>query len=106
MALMQITVIPLGTSSPSVGKYVIDVIQLLDSRKVEYTLNDMGTIIEGKPADLLLLAADIHNLSFNKGVDRVVTHIVLDERRDKTVHLDDKYKSVLNAGGDRSKNER
>ena len=95
MALMQITIIPLGTATPSVGKYVADVVMMLNSRKIPYTLNDMGTIIEGEPADLLRLAAEIHELPFKTGAERVVTNIVMDERRDRKVRIGDKHRSVL-----------
>jgi uncharacterized protein YqgV (UPF0045/DUF77 family) len=36
----------------------------------------------------------LHELPFAKGVKRVVTRIVIDDRRDKEVRLGDKTKSV------------
>ncbi len=92
---MQITIIPLGTATPSVGEYVADVIRFLKDRGIPHTLTDMGTTIEGESEELLRLAARIHGLSFHRGAERVVTQIVLDERRDRQVHLSDKYQSVL-----------
>jgi uncharacterized protein YqgV (UPF0045/DUF77 family) len=56
----------------------------------------MGTIVEGTPRQLLALAAELHDLPFNKEGQRVVTQIVLDDRRDKTVNLNDKVISVKN----------
>lgn len=94
MALMQITVIPLGLGSPSVGEYVADIATFLQSAGVPCQLLDMGTIIEGKAADLLDLAARIHELPFNKGVQRAITQIVLDDRRDQAVAIGDKVASV------------
>jgi uncharacterized protein (TIGR00106 family) len=82
MALMQISIIPIGTGSTSVGEYVAGVQKLLAEKSFAYELGDMGTLVYGKAADLFELAAEIHECPFQKGVERVVTHIVIDERRD------------------------
>ncbi len=94
MALMQITIIPLGTGSPSVGDYVADIKQFLIQRGTEHSLHDMGTIIHGTTEDLLQLAGDIHNLPFARGVKRVVTQITLDDRRDMERKIGEKEQSV------------
>ena len=54
----------------------------------------MGTLIHGHAARLLKVAQALHELPFDQGVNRVVTHITIDDRRDKEVHLGDKVKSV------------
>ncbi|MCF6187279.1 MAG: MTH1187 family thiamine-binding protein [Desulfobulbaceae bacterium] len=95
MALMQITIIPLGTSTPSVGDYVAGVQEFLEEREVEYQLCDMGTVIHGTAPELLNLAAEVHEYPFRKGVERVVTNIVLDDRRDKAVGIGEKRAAVL-----------
>jgi len=94
MAIMQLTIIPLGTQAPSVGQYVADIEQTLQREGIPHTLTDMGTIIEGEPQALLALAARLHKLPFAHGVQRVVTQLVLDERRDKEVKLGDKTAAV------------
>lgn len=95
MALLQITVIPLGTGNISVGEYVASIMDFLGREGVSCVLHDMGTTLEGKAADLFALAARIHELPFENGVKRVVTQIVIDDRRDKDVSLGDKEASVL-----------
>jgi uncharacterized protein (TIGR00106 family) len=95
MALMQITIIPLGTETTSVGEYVADVQELLAEKGVEYELNDMGTEIHGDAGMLLQLAATIHEQPFLKGAQRVVTQIVIDDRRDKKRGLGSKKDAVL-----------
>lgn len=94
MALMKITVLPLGTKSSSIGDYIADIIRLLDKEDTAYTLTDMGTIIEGDAAELFELAARLHMQPFKKGISRVVTTVEIDDRRDKEVHLKDKITSV------------
>lgn len=94
MALMQLTIIPIGTQTASIGEFVVDIQKTLLEQGVNFTLTDMGTTVEGDTAQLLALAAKIHDLPFARGVQRVVTQISIDERRDKTVHLGDKVHSV------------
>ncbi len=94
MALMQINVIPLGTGSPSVGEFVASIVKQLRREGVSFRLTDMGTVVEGAAAELLALAARVHEDPFAKGCRRVVTQIVLDDRRDKEVSLGDKVASL------------
>jgi uncharacterized protein (TIGR00106 family) len=96
MALMHLTIIPLGTNSPSVGEYVADIQKVLEKSGFSYELTDMGTIIEGNTEDLLMLAAQLSESLFSKGVNRVVTQISLDDRRDKKVSIGAKKASVVN----------
>ena len=94
MALMHLTIIPLGTDSPSVGEYVADIQKVLEKSGFPYELTDMGTIIEGNTGDLLKLAAQLAEIPFSKGINRVSTQISLDDRRDKKVSIGEKKTSV------------
>ena len=94
MALMQINVVPLGTSSPSVGEFVASIVKQLQREGAVYRLTDMGTEVEGAAAELLALAARLHERPFSKGCRRVLTQIVIDDRRDKKIGLGDKVASV------------
>jgi len=94
MALMEISVIPLGLGQPGVGDYVAELVQYLRQQNIPHQLTDMGTQVEGEVAELLEVARALHELPFARGVLRVVTHITLDDRRDKEVHLGQKTKSV------------
>ena len=94
MALMHLTIIPLGTGSASVGEYVVDIQKALEKSGLPYTLTDMGTTVEGSSKELLILAGQLSEMHFSKGVQRVVTQISLDDRRDKKIELGDKIASV------------
>ena len=94
MALMEISVVPLGLGTPSVGNHVAALVEFLRKNQVPFRLTDMGTVIEGSPAQLFNWARLLHELPFEKGVQRVVTHIAVDDRRDKKVSLGDKTASV------------
>ena len=94
MAIMEISVVPLGLEGTSVGDFVAQIIKYLQSEGIPHELTDMGTLIHGHSARLLKVAQVLHELPFERGVNRVVTHITIDDRRDKDVHLGDKKESV------------
>lgn len=95
MALLEISVVPLGTRTSSIGDYISDVVVACRKAKVKYSLNDMGTIVEGKTSDLFKLAQKLHETPFKKGIKRVITTLSIDDRRDKKVKLEDKVSSVM-----------
>ena len=94
MAIMEISVVPLGLGHPSVGDHIAAVVKYLESENIPHELTDMGTLVHGDPATLLRVALALHELPFKQGVQRVMTHISIDDRRDKEVFLGDKKKSV------------
>jgi len=94
MALMEISVIPLGTGSTSLGRYVAEIKKFLEENHIPHTLTDMGTIIEGDVDELLAIARKLHEMPFKAGAKRVYTALKIDDRRDKEVHLGTKTESV------------
>ncbi len=95
MAIMEISVVPLGTGSTSLGHYVADIKKFLEDKGVPHTLTDMGTIIEGEVEELLRLARELHEIPFKAGAKRVYTNIRIDDRRDRPTHLGEKVERVL-----------
>lgn len=98
MAIVDVTVIPIGTNTPSVSEYVADIQQILkkyeSDGKIKYQLTPMNTIIEGELHTLLQVIEDIHEAPFNKGIQRVATNIRIDDRRDKKSTMESKLESV------------
>ncbi|WP_261129438.1 MTH1187 family thiamine-binding protein [Bacillus sp. Marseille-Q3570] len=96
MAIVDVTVVPLGTKTPSMSDYVAEVQKVLDenSDKISYQLTPMSTLIEGDLGDLFDVIQQIHEVPFKNGIERVSTNIRLDDRRDKQVKMEDKLKSV------------
>ncbi len=94
MAEIEISVVPMGTRSPSVGVYVAECIKVLKKDRVHYSLNSMGTVIEGELDDLLKIVKKMHSAPFRRGVQRVVTSIKIDDRRDKKLSGKSKVNSV------------
>jgi len=94
MALMEITVVPLGTNSPSVSKYVTQAVRVLKEEGVKYELTPMATVIEGEIDKLLSIVKKMHLATFSQDVKRVVTSITIDDRRDKKPTIEGKLSSV------------
>ncbi|RIP34234.1 thiamine-binding protein [Staphylococcus gallinarum] len=106
MAIVDVVVIPVGTEGPSVSKYIAEIQSKLKeykaAGKIDYQLTPMNTLIEGDLKDLLEVVQAIHELPFDKGLDRVCTNIRIDDRRDKSRKMGDKVTAVqkhLNDGG-------
>jgi uncharacterized protein (TIGR00106 family) len=95
MAMIEITVLPVGTQTPSVSRYVAGAIKILqDEPGIKYELTAMGTIIEGDRERLLAVADKMHLSAFDAGAIRVVTTIKIDERLDKPLTIAGKIKAV------------
>ena len=61
MAVVFLTITPLGTGSPSVSRYVAGVEKILRATSLTHQLTAMGTIIEGEPWALTLPPIPIEN---------------------------------------------
>ena len=95
MAIIDISVVPVGTQSPSVSQYVAGAVSILQNEPgIKYELTAMNTIIEGDLEKLMALAQRMHRSAFDAGVKRVVTTIRIDERRDKPLTMNGKIASV------------
>ena len=94
MAILQISVVPIGTGETSLSAYVADCIRILKKERVRYELTSMGTNIEGNLKDLLRIAFKMHQAPFRKGALRVLTTLKIDDRRDKKGTLRGKKKAV------------
>ncbi len=94
MALAEISVIPIGTPTPSIGDWIAEAVKVLEKSGIKYELSPMGTLIEGKASDIFRIAGKMHESALRKGIKRVVTTLVIDDRRDKEVTMRSKVASV------------
>jgi len=90
------TVIPMGTESTSIGRYVaaaVAAINRLDGLRCEVT--PMGTVIEAESLDAVFEAVKTaHKALADMGVARVTSTLHIDDRRDKPRTIKDKVNSV------------
>jgi len=95
MAIVEVSIVPLGTETPSVSEYVARAVEVLqDEKDIKYELTAMGTIIEGELERLLALIQKMHQAVFDAGAMRVVTTVKIDERRDKNSSMRSKIESL------------
>lgn len=96
MAVVEISVVPLGTASLGVSKYVAACVEIAAKSGLVYQLTPMGTVIEGDIDDILPVLRAMHEVPFNEGAERVSTLIKIDDRRDQGSHgLQGKVDSVM-----------
>ena len=95
MALAEVSVIPVGTRTSSVSKYIAQAVKILEEeRNIKYEITAMGTIIEGDLEQLFSLILKMHRAVLDARVVRVVTTVKIDDRRDKSSSIDNKIKSL------------
>ncbi len=94
MALFHITVVPVGTVTTGIGDAVADAVRVLKKSRVKYEILPFGTAFEGEPARAFALARRMHQAAFRSGAQRVLTTVLVDERRDKQVTLRSKVEAV------------
>ena len=95
MALMEITLIPMGMESTSCSPYIARALDIAKTDpKVTYALNPMGTTLEGELGDLYQCVQRMQEALFEDGVPLVYTVCKIDDRRDKYQSMDARMASV------------
>jgi uncharacterized protein (TIGR00106 family) len=95
MAIVQVTVVPLGTAGPSVSRYVREVLAVLDRHpEVKAHVGPNGTALEGELDALWPVVREMHEAPFAAGVQRVMTLLNVDDRRDKSTSIEGKLAAV------------
>ena len=95
MAIVEVSIVPLGLSTTSLSEQVASVLQPLRESGLHHTLTAMGTIIEGDLEEVVKCILRMHEVPFTKGSARVYTTIKIDDRRDKPITIEGKVQSVL-----------
>ncbi len=96
MIIAEITVIPIGTKTPGVSKYVAKAVDALKKIGLQPELTAMGTIFKAEDISVILKAFEsVHESVFEQGAERVVTTLKIDERRDKEGSIKQKMRSAV-----------
>ncbi|MEE0434931.1 MAG: MTH1187 family thiamine-binding protein [Peptococcaceae bacterium] len=95
MALMEITIIPMGTGTTSCSPYIARVLDIAKADPaVTYQLNPMGTTLEGELSALYRCLQNMQEALFDDGIQRVYTIAKIDDRRDKYQNMTQRIQSV------------
>jgi len=93
--IAEVTVIPLGTGSASLSRFVAEAEKALKKFPgVKSMLTPMSTVLEGKMGDVLEAIKAMHEVPFRMGAMRVSTTIRIDDRRDKKISMKGKLAAV------------
>ena len=96
MIIAEFSIIPIGTKTTAVGKYVKAALKELEKQgNIRAKPEAMGTVIEAENlGDILKAVEKAHNSLFDLGVQRVVTEIKIDDRRDKEATIESKTNAL------------
>lgn len=94
MVIAEFTIVPSGVG-PSVSEYVAKAQRVIQAHKsVKSQLTPMGTILEGELDEVLAVIREVHESTFDERVQRVLTLVKIDDRRDKVLSMQGKLDSV------------
>ena len=95
MAIVAVSIAPLGTGQPGVSEYVAAAERILrEDGRVRYRLDPMFTTIEGELHVIFEIIERMQEAVFDYGAVRVSTVIKIDERRDKSASMEEKVDKV------------
>jgi len=95
MAVAEVSIIPLGVPGTSLSGHVARVLKVLKESPLQFELTAMGTIISGDLDEILQIVRTMHETCFAGEVNRVLTQIKIDDRRDKLGSPEQKIHSVM-----------
>jgi uncharacterized protein (TIGR00106 family) len=78
--LAQVSITPVGTGEET-KELIAKTLKIIEKSELDYQLTSMGTIIEGEWDEVIFLIKKCHD-EIKNFADRVVTNIVIDDRKD------------------------
>lgn len=90
--LIEFSIVPIGPSS-SMSAKVAEILDIVDSSGLSYRLTPMGTIVEGEWDELMRLVKKCHTKML-RHEERVLTNIIIDDRKGKTGRISHKVRAV------------
>ena len=75
MAVAEISVVPVGTSTASISDYVATAVKIAKESGLKYELSSMATNLEGDVGSILEVFRKMHEGAFEQGAVRVLTSL-------------------------------
>ncbi len=93
--IAELSTFPVGEGT-SLSKFVKKAVQVIDNFEgVRILHHPMGTVIEADTLEQILTITKLaHEAIFNAGAQRVITHLKIDDRKDKDRKMEDKLKAI------------
>jgi len=94
--IANFSIIPVGIQSTSLGSYVAAAVEAMNEVKsLSCEITPMGTVMEADSLDTIFEAVKAaHETLTAKGILRVESTLIIDDRRDKPRTMKDKVNSV------------
>jgi len=99
--LAQFSIVPIGVGE-SLSRYVAEIVKEVEKSGLDYRLTAMATIIEGSDDEVFALLKRCHQKA-KRFAPRVLTTIIIDDRKSAKNRLTGKVLSVENRLGKRVK---
>lgn len=94
MAIVAVNIVPLGVGT-SVSKYVAAAEKVIVNKPhIKRQLGPMFTTLEGDLDEVMQAVREMQEAIFAAGVERVITTIKIDDRRDTKATMESKLASV------------
>lgn len=94
MAVVELSIVPVGTGSTSISGYIRQAVSILKEKGLKYSVTPMGTVMEGDLEEVLEVCKQMHQSVLSSDVDRAVTTIKIDDRKDKELTMESKVRAV------------
>jgi len=94
MIIAELSIVPIG-DDVSVSKYVKVFLEELNNSNLKYEVGAMCTTVEAKNLEELFdVVEKAHEKVMDMGVNRAITSIKIDDRRDKETSIASKIEAV------------
>lgn len=90
---MEFSVVPLGVGL-SLSRYIAEVLKVLKKRGLKHEIHAMGTVVEGEWDEIFSVIRECHETLNKMGVERILTTVKIDDRRDKKTTIEGKVEAV------------
>lgn len=93
----EFSIVPVGTGE-ELKELVAKALKIVENSELDYQVTSMGTIVEGDWDEVMALIKKCHD-EVKKHSERVVTNVVIDDRKGMTGRIRDKVLEVEYAIG-------
>ncbi|MGC2063448.1 MAG: MTH1187 family thiamine-binding protein [Thermodesulfovibrionales bacterium] len=90
--LVEFSIVPLGAGS-SISDEVAEILKIVAASGLPYKVNPMGTVVEGSWNQVLGLIKKCH-VVMRRHEERVLTRILIDDRKGRSDMISSKLRSV------------
>lgn len=95
MVVAQVSIIPVGTGSTSISKFIAEAVSVLKASGLKLMITPMGTVVEAESLEKIFkVIEECHEALHKAGVKRVYTLVLIDDRRDVERSMVNKLRSV------------